>query len=40
MMGLQAWEKLLEQLADVPTPAGSTPKEIEDRVRRAERREQ
>ena len=30
--GVAAMEKLLEQLADVPTPAGPTPRELGNRV--------
>jgi len=30
--GIGAMEKLLEQLVDVPTPAGPTPREMETRI--------
>ncbi len=30
--GIAAMEKLLEQLVDVPTPAGPTPREMEPRI--------
>ena len=30
--GVAAMEKLLEQLADIPTPAGPTPRELGNRV--------
>ena len=30
--GIAAMEKLLEQLADVPTPPGPTPREMETRI--------
>jgi hypothetical protein len=33
--GIVLMEKLCEKLADVPTPSGQTPRQIEEKTRRA-----